>query len=180
MTVVLTKLKVPKKAAERRRDLRDSLWPGAASIIWSRHTDDGYTTVPRTLPLIMTLINLLHKDVDASLVYMELWSRVSDEGFIEMTDESEHAYCAGYVTPRAARSFGERLRVLEKLGFIKVKPKGSWKYGYVLLVHPHDVVEVLVKNGGVPEEWRTLYLQRLVQTGARAGKPVKGQAKVVA
>lgn len=173
MGVLMIKPKVRKRAAERRLELRDSLWPGADKIVWSRHTDDGYTTVPRTLPLIMTLINLLEGSVDASRVYAELWSRVYDEGFIEMGDEAEHAYASGYVTPRAARTWGERVQVLADLGFIKVKPKGNWKYGYVLLVHPHDVVETLIKAGKVPEAWRTLYLQRLTQIGARPGKAAK-------
>src|SRR5438876_472406 len=41
--------KVRKKAAERRRELREEMWPGADKIVWTRHTDDGYSTVPRTL-----------------------------------------------------------------------------------------------------------------------------------
>jgi len=51
------KFKVKKKsAAQRRLALRDDMWPGADKLVWTRHTDDGYSTVPRTLPLIMTLI----------------------------------------------------------------------------------------------------------------------------
>ena len=175
MSVLFKKVKVRKTIADRRRMLRDSLWPGATKIVWTRHTDDGYSTVPRTIPMIMTLINLLEKNVDASRVYGELWSRVSDEGFIEMVDEDEHAYACGYVTPRSARSWQERMDVLVDLGFIKAKPKAGWKYGYVLLVHPHDVVETLMKTRGkdIPEGWRSLYLQRLAQIGARPGKAVK-------
>jgi hypothetical protein len=155
------------------------MWPDADKIVWSRHTDDGYSTVPRTLPLIMTLIDLLETSVDASRVYTELWSRVHDEGFIEMVDEAEHAYASGYVTPRGQRSWRERIQVLEDLGFIKVKPKGGWRYGYVLLVHPHDVVETLMNTRGkdIPEAWRNLYLQRLSQIGARSGNAAVKQQK---
>ena len=103
----------------------------------------------------------------------ELWSRVSDEGFIELADEADHAYASGYVSPRGVRTWGERMQVLVDLGFIKVKPRGNWKYGYVLLLHPHDVVETLAKSKEIPEAWRTQYLHRLQQIGARPGKAVK-------
>jgi hypothetical protein len=181
-------LKKRKKAPERRRELRDQMWPGAEKLVWTRHTDDGYSTVPRTVPLVMTLIDLLESKVDASRVYAELWSRVHDEGFIEMVDEAEHAYAAGYVTQRGQRSWRERMQVLQDLGFIQTKKKGGWRYGYVLLMHPHDVVETLRKTRtDVPEEWVNLYLQRLSQIGARSGKaavapvtPVKVAVKVKA
>lgn len=162
-----------KTAADRRRELRDSLWPGMGRRIWDRRKEDGYTTIPRTLPLIMTLINLLVKNVDAARVYLELWSRVSDEGFIEMVDEEEHAFAAGYITKRNQRTFDERMQVLVDLGFIEVKPKGRWKYGYALLLHPHDVVESLKETHEVPDEWWTLYLHRLQQIGAERGTPKK-------
>lgn len=171
---MLMRLKVRKKAPERRRELRDGMWPEASKIVWTRHTDDGYSTVPRTLPLIMTLIDLLDGNVDASRVYAELWSRVHDEGFIEMVDDAEHAYASGYVTQRGERTWRERMKVLADLGFVKAKPKGNWQYGYVLLVHPHDVVETLMKTrNDIPEAWRTMYLQRISQIGARPGRAAK-------
>lgn len=168
-----------KKADQRRRELRDSLWPGVGRV-WDRRKEDGYTTIPRTMPLIMTLINLLVKNQDAARVYLELWSRVYDEGFIEMVDEQEHAYASGYVTKRNPRTFGERMQVLVDLGFIEVKPKGKWKFGYVLLHHPHDVVETLMETREVPEEWRTTYLHRMQQIGAERGAAKKKKKKTEA
>ena len=144
------RFKVKKSAAQRRLELRDSIWPGADQLVWTRHKDDGYSTVPRTLPLIMTLMNLLEGAADASRVYGELWSRVSDEGFIELADDADHAYASGYVSPRGVRTWGERMQLLVKLGFIQVKPRGSRRYGYVLLIHPHDVVETLARTRDIP------------------------------
>ena len=88
-----------------------------------------------------------------------------------MVDEAEHAYGAGYITPRSQRSWRERMQVLDDLGFVKAKPKGGWKYGYVLRVHPHDVVEALRRTRkDIPEQWVTLYLHRVSQVGARSGR----------
>lgn len=177
----LIHLKVRKKAEDKRRELRDQLWPGAANLIWNRTTDDGWCTVPRTLPLIMTLINEVAPKAkgDPSRVYCELWSRVFDEGVIEMEDEADHAYAAGFVTTRGVRTWRERMDVLVDLGFIRVKPDGSRKYGYVLLVHPHDVVAALRKAKRVPEEWHNTFVHMVGKTGARLGRVARGSVKRV-
>lgn len=173
-TFVPLKLVGKKKSSmERRRSLRDSLWRDAEKVIWSRKTDDGYCSVPRTLPLIMTLINQLSPKGkgDASRVYQELWCHDFDLGFIEITDENAHAYASGYLTPtRAVRTWRERMGVLEDLGFIRTKPDGNRKYGYVLLLHPHDVVESLKKKRTISEAWYGAYVKRVEGTGARHGR----------
>ena len=169
------KPKVRRKPEDKRRELRDRLWPGAEKVIWNRTTDDGWCTVPRTLPLIMTLINELAPKAkgDPSRVYCELWSRVFDEGFIEMEDETDHAFAAGFVTSRGVRTWRERMAALKDLGFIRVKPDGSRQYGYVLLVHPHDVVASLRKAGKVRDSWYYTFMDRIGKIGARPGKALK-------
>jgi hypothetical protein len=168
-------------AAEKRLRTRDSLWPEASKIVWSRKTDDGYCSLPRTLPLIMTLINILSPKGkgDASRVYQELWFHDFDLGFIDIGDERAHAFAAGYTTPsRGVRSWYERISVLEDLGFIMTKPQGSQRVGYVLLVHPHDVVESLRAKRDVPEDWYGAFTKRVEGTGARQGsKPSNKKAK---
>ena len=51
----------PTKAAEKRIQLRETLWPGASDGdgIWDRKQNDGFITVPRLLALIMALIKRL-------------------------------------------------------------------------------------------------------------------------
>ena len=90
----------PTRAQQRRRLLRDQMWPGAEELIWHRKAEDGFVTVPRTVPLIGTLIRLLTKDLDASRPYLDLWARVFDEGVVEVLDEEELAASCGYPTPR--------------------------------------------------------------------------------
>lgn len=53
-------------AAARRLELRDQLWPDASSVVWNRKEEKGFCTIPRTLPLVMTLIDQLEKGKDAS------------------------------------------------------------------------------------------------------------------
>jgi len=172
-----------KSAADKREELRDGLWPDADDMVWDRKAEKGFCTIPRTLPLLMSLIGRLSpkNKGDASRVYLELWTRAFDEGFVEIVDEEAHAFACGYETPgRGVRSWRERMDVLEELGFIRVKPRGSRKHGYVLLIHPHKVVESLREKrpGEIPEGWYSSFLERMVAIGAAPKKVLsKGAAE---
>ena len=157
------------KADARRKALRDSLWADASLVTWDRKTETGWCTVPRTLPLIMTLINLLSPKGtgDASRVYFELWCRAFDGGFVELADEDEHAFASGYITGRGTRSWRERMDVLVDLGFIRARQIGTRKYGCVLLVHPHDVIESLKAKHKVQEAWYGAFLKRIGEIGSK-------------
>ncbi len=158
---------IPKVAA-RRLALRDQLWPGETQDLWHRTTEDGYSTIPRTLPLVMTLIDDLRgKGKDTARVYFDLWCRQIDDSFVEVGDEEAFAYAAGFTTPgRNVRSWRERLEVLRKLGFISIQPNGSRKFGYVLLRHPHRVVAELKSKGKVSDAWWGAFTKRASEIGA--------------
>jgi len=160
--------KAPHKLAVRRLGLRDQLWPGVAETLWHRTTEDGYSTVPRTLPLIMTLIDdLKGKGKDISRVYFDLWCRQVDDCFVEVTDEESFAYSSGYPTQgRNVRSWRERIDMLADLGFIAIQPNGSRKYGYILLWHPHRVVLELRAQGRVGDPWWGAFSKRVSEVGA--------------
>jgi hypothetical protein len=160
---VTTKTKT--QAGDRREKLRQEYWPD--EIAWDGKGRGWYPS-PRTLPLILGL--LASKDLsgnqDPSRVYVELLSRHMDEGFIEMTHEEDHAYAAGYWGERSARTWRERMEILEQIGFIKSKPKGNRKYGYVLLVHPAVAVQQLKEQGKLPSRWWDAYRARQIETRA--------------
>ncbi len=166
------KVRTPKRKKtpqERREDLRDSLWTNAKSRVWNRIDEDGFATIPRTLPLIGTLIRVMTKDLDASRAYFDLWGRVYDEGLVDVVDEEEFAASCGYPTSgRNVRTWRERIEALVALGLVEVKPKGTKKFGYILLVHPHDAVQRLWKTRRkeIPEWWWSLFSKRIAEIGA--------------
>ncbi len=171
MKVVAKVKEMPKPvtvAAARRVQMRDQIWPGEAERLWHRTKEDGFSTIPRTLPLVMTLIDdLKGKGRDASRVYFDLWCRQMDDSFVEVTDEEAFAYSCGYSTPgRNVRTCRERTDLLRELGFISGRPDGSRKYGYVLLHHPHLVVADLQKTGRIKPEWWWAFTKRATQVGA--------------
>lgn len=154
----------------RRRARRDALWPGSQDEVYDRKAEAGFTTVPRTLGMIMTLIKTMSGKGDPSRVYLELWMRQRDDGFVELDDLDELASVTGYYRgqTRRARSFREALERLQGMGFIRTAPKGPRKYAFVLILHPHDVVQRLRHEdpGRIPDWWWSLFELRVQDIGA--------------
>jgi hypothetical protein len=156
-----------KSQAEIRENLRDVLWPDCEGKVWDRHSNQGFTTVPRLIGLVMVLIKKLSKrGADASRVYLDLWLRSFDEGFVNVVDDGELAFSSGYGGTRATRSWQERINQLHELGFIDVKPRGNTQIGYVLLWNPLRVCAQLRAKGKVDDEWWNAYIGRAADIGA--------------
>jgi hypothetical protein len=148
----------------RRREKRNALWDDAEAAIYNKREESGFCTVPRTLPLMTTLIKHLSPKKDPSRVYLDLWFRQRDDGFVESEDQEEMAACSGYPTgTRNVRTWRERLEELERLGFIRIKPKGTQKYRYILLLHPHDVVQRIRHKtpAAIPDWWWGYFESRI-------------------
>ena len=159
----------------RRKRIRDDLWPDADDLTYYHKSEDGFFTLPRTLPMVARLTKLLSTGIDPSQVYLELWARSFDPpGLVEILDEEECANAAGFMGGggRSIRSWRERVRKLEELGFIRVGAKGSRRYAYVLILHPHRVVRSLEKRGDVPSSWWSLFCARLRDIGAPPPEPM--------
>ena len=157
-------------AEEKRKNLRNQIFPGCVGDLWDRRqVSGGFTTIPRTLGLIMTLIEQLaerKKGHDVSRTYFELWCRAFDDYFIEVTDVEAFACAAGFVSRgRNVRSWEERILTLTELGFVRVAPNGSKKRGYILLVDPHKVVKKLKDDGKISAEWWGAYTKRASEIG---------------
>jgi hypothetical protein len=152
-----------KKAQQKRAKLRDEYWPDEPA--WLKDNETGWFAAPRYLPLLLSLLSSkgISGNKDASGVYLELYSRHRDSGIVEMEDERQHAFAAGYVGSRAVRTWQERMEILEKHGFIKSKTIGNQPYKYVLLVHPKAVIARLHEAGKTDAKWWDTYRSRLAE-----------------
>lgn len=156
---------MPKTAgAERREKLRKEYWPDDEA--WTGENEKGWFRAPRTLPLVLELLvsKELSGNYDPTRVYLELLARQIDGGVIEMTQEAEHAYAAGYFGTRAVRTWQERMNILEKNGFIKTRQIGNQRYRYVLLVHPTVAIQRLRDSGKISDLWWDTYRARQIET----------------
>ena len=170
---------------EQREKLRQQFWPSEDA--WTGDNEKGWFYAPRTLPLILGLIasKELSGKCDPTRVYLELWSRHMSGGVIEMKHEGDHSYASGYFGNRGIRTWQERMKLLEKNGFIKTKHIGNQRYKYCMCCLsipplPYRSCEMRTEsliNGGIPtvpdksklrnrlmkKENRQSYRQRLSQ-----------------
>jgi hypothetical protein len=145
---------------------RDALWPDASGVVFSP-ASGGWTQMPRTIPMIASLIDELCGRDKAGRLYITLWAYEFGDGFVEVPDPALLALEAGYVTNRAERSFHERMGILRKLGLLRTAPLGLREFGFLLLLDPHHVIAKMhyKKPGSVPSHWWTAFVARCSAVG---------------
>jgi hypothetical protein len=150
--------------AKRREEIRLRYW--SDEDLWTGEKEIGWFSVPRSLPLVMNLLS--SKEIsggkDPGSVYLELLSRQRGEGVIEMADEADHAFASGYDGNRAVRTWQERMKILEEVGFIRCVKVGNQRYKYVAIVHPTTAVRRLREQGRIHDMWWDAYLANKRET----------------
>jgi hypothetical protein len=160
-------IRMANKHTEKRASLRVELWPNEVPFEIPKGTNGWFMTF-RTIPLIMTLLR--EKSVsgggnkgDVGNVYLELLSRHMGGGLVELDHEADHAFASGFSGQRSIRSWKERMRLLESMGFIKIDQVGG-HFRRVMLVHPSIAVQQLFDDGKVPAEWWRAFRTRQLET----------------
>ncbi len=158
------------KAQEKAKALRDSCWPDLdEQKLWNRKSVSGFTTIPRTLPLIMNIIDALSKNKPAGRAYFVLWCRTFDHSLLVIDNPMTLAAEAGFSGERALSTWKDRMRLLVDLGFIDAKEGPAGAYHYVLLFNPHKVVWDL-RNRIQENTFRQLQT-RAIEIGAKDMEP---------
>ncbi len=170
MTSQKTEKNRRKKLDERRRDLIKELWGKELETLslWSRHEHDGFSTIPRTLPHIIRIIDALSgAGAPLGTTYTSLWCRVSDEGFVEIKDKEILAYESGFGGQRAVTTWQSRMKKLSDLGFISSKPGLKGDFQYVLILNPLSVIKGIYDEPSMTKDSRYHALfERMQEVGA--------------
>ncbi|KVU80048.1 hypothetical protein WK73_04435 [Burkholderia ubonensis] len=162
-----------KKAQKGTLALRKHHWPSVTEDqLWIRHGKAGFTTIPRTLPLFIEIIDAASKQVTAGKsvpagkTYLVLWSRVFDEGLVKIEVEAAAAREAGYVGERNITTWRQHLKVLADLGFIDIKEGAAGPCQFVLLFNPYHAAKKLYAKGWVQKATYDSLFQRAIEIGA--------------
>jgi hypothetical protein len=173
------KIAVPRtsKAQEKAAAFRNAYWPKVEDEqLWHRKRCDGYGTQPRTMPIVMNIIDSLSKNQPAGRVYLGLWARAFDESLLVIENPASLAAESGFTGERAVTTWRQRMATLQNLGFIDAKPGSSGDFHYVLIFNPHRVVWALkdqIQEGLFRQLW-----ERAIDIGARDMKPPPAPAPV--
>jgi len=162
-------IKPRKRIAQRQLDLRTRLWPTVTEgQLWRRKFHDGYTTLPRTMPLILSIMDDLANGQPVGMTYLELWSRAFDESFVTLSKPREMAFHSGFVGQRAERIWRSRMRILAELGFIDLQPGPSGPMSYALILNPYLAIRRLHDQGNprLREDKYNALIERAGEIGA--------------
>jgi hypothetical protein len=156
---------------------RDGLWPDAQDLVFSP-AGGGWARMPRTIPMIASLIDIMGGRESAGRLYITLWAYEYGDGFVEVPDPAQLALEAGYLTSRAERTFAERIGLIKKFGFIRTAANGLRDNGFVLLLDPHQVVGRIRAEtpSEVPDRWWSAFQSRCANVGIIRGARVAAPA----
>ena len=155
------------KMAERAQQQMNIHFPNMPSIwIWHRKTNDGFTTIPRTLPIAMQAADAQSKGQPVGHTLFCLWTRSPDHPLITIENPSTFASEAGFVGERAVDTWRRRMKKLRELWFIQTKPGPSGEFHYVLLMNPNGVMEWMHNNGLMQDGLYARFIDRAIEVGA--------------
>lgn len=146
----------------RQLEARAKIWPDVTNLmLWDRNERDGFSTVPRTMPLIMNIMDgLSDKGFPVGQTYLELWCRLYDELFLTLNRPEEMAFYAGFTGQRAVRTWKDRVKRLADLGFIDLKSGPLGDMSYAIFFNPYHVIKRAYLRGKVHEDkYRALVIR---------------------
>ena len=156
------------KMAEKRKELIELNWGEdfESLPLWDRKVDNGFSTVPRTLPYICRVLErFAEKGRPLSQTYIALWCRMSDVGLIEIREKEALAYEAGFSGSRAVTTWASRMKILAQEGFIDCRSGTSGDFHYTLMLHPLKVIKEKYDGKTLDDDYRRL-VARMSDVGA--------------
>ena len=154
------------KMSERAQQQLDLHFPGFPSQwLWRRKTNDGFTTLPRTLPLVMQAVDAQSKGQPAGHTLFCLWVRSPDHPLVTIENPATFASEAGFYGERAVDTWRRRMKRLRELNLIQSKAGPSGDFHFVLLLNPNVAMEWMRVNGFVQDGLYGRFLDRLIEVG---------------
>jgi hypothetical protein len=156
--------------AKRQLALRDQLWPSIAPYLWDRKAHKGFATIPKTMPLVLKLMDQLTKKEPISATYLSLWCSTWDNSFATLSKPRDLAHSSGFSGQRAEYTWSTRMKRLKGLGFIDIKPGKSGDMSYAIILNPHFAIRRLHEQGEIPSSIEATYtalLDLALEVGAK-------------
>ena len=143
---------------QRQLAARAKLWPELADQMLWKMEAGGWIALPRLMPLMMSIMDdLSGKGVPVSRTYLEMWSRLREEGFLSLNRPEEMAFHAGFEGQRALRTWKDRVQRRADLGFIGLRAGALGDLSYAVFYNPYHVVRRAHERGEVQDrKWHAL------------------------
>ena len=155
--------------AKKQLVQREILWPGAEPWLWHRKANKGFATIPKTMPLILQIMDDLSNGKPLSATYLGLWCETWDNSMVNVSKHREMAHAAGFTGQRAEYTWRGRMQLLAALNFIDIKPGRSGDISHVLIWNPHRIIRIHHHNKvpGLVEANYNALVERALDIGAK-------------
>ncbi len=150
--------------------IRDLHWPEAQKYIWDRKAHKGFTTIPKTMPLILKIMDEMTKGAPVSSTYLNLWCNTWDNnGFVTPNRHGEMANASGFGGQRGEHTWRGRVKKLQELRFIDITAGKSGPMSNAILWNPHLVIRWhhQKKTPGLVAASYNALLESAVEVGAK-------------
>lgn len=126
--------------ARKQQALRDLHWPNMEAWLWNRKAHRGFTTIPKTMPLILKIMDEMTKGAPVSSTYLTLWCSTWDNNFVVLNKPGDLAHASGFGGQRGEHTWATRMKKLQELEFIDVAPGRSGPLGHAIIWNPHYIL----------------------------------------
>lgn len=154
--------------AKKQLAQRELLWPGSEDHLWNRKANKGFATIPKTMPLILQIMDDLSNGKPLSSTYLGLWCETWDNSMVNISIQQVMAHAAGFTGQRATYTWASRMQLLHKLNFIDIKPGKSGPISHVIIWNPHKVIRwhQQQNTAGLVQANFNALLERALEIGA--------------
>lgn len=159
------------KGADNDIALRNSMFPDAATRMWTHKPFGAFVTIPKTMPFIVRILDEITKGAPVGTVYSTLWTFTwTNDAFIKMGGrEKLIAYACRFTGTRGLRTLNDRLVRLRDLGMIETESGEAGEISHIYLPNPHFALLKLLENPAVtiPKESLNAFKVRGTNQGAK-------------
>lgn len=155
--------------AKKQLAIREMHWPNAEPHLWHRTINKGFTTIPKTMPMISKIMDEMTKGAPVSSTYLTLWCNTWDNSFVVLNKHKEMANASGFGGQRGEHTWATRVKKLHELRFIDIKPGRSGPMSNVIIWNPHLILRwhYQRKTPGLSEASYNALMEWALEIGAK-------------
>lgn len=148
--------------------MRELHWPNMAPWLWHRKANKGFATIPKTMPLILKIMDEITKGAPVSSTYLTLWCHTWDNSFVVLNKHGDMANASGFGGQRGEHTWATRMKKLAELEFIDIKPGKSGPMSNAILWNPHYILRWHhhIKTPGLTEASYNSLVETALDIGA--------------
>ncbi len=155
--------------AKKQLILRDLHWPNIEGALWNRKANKGFATIPKTMPLILKIMDEMTKGAPVSSTFLTLWCCTWDNSFVVLNKHADMANASGFSGQRGEYTWSTRMLKLQELHFIDIKSGKSGPMSNAIIFNPHLVIREhhLQKTPGLTEASYNSLVEWALDVGAK-------------